>query len=190
MKDSVWVGLSLATVFVTYGFLIRGILGEKVKQSFATWMLWTLLDVIAAASIVLQKGNAALVIVHCMAGALITVMLAIKKQFYWSWFESMIVVLVIVCLVVWATAGDKVATIASTIAVGIASGPQIKLAWQKPEDSPPGIWVGFTLANFLSFVGGATWTIEDKFFPGFCAVLCLILVVLGIRKPSTSVVTA
>jgi hypothetical protein len=177
-----WISLSLAVALVSYGILIDGLLNSGVKQSFATWMLWTALDVIAMASTFFKDGNAALLIIYCSAGAFISTLLLVKKQFYWSAFEWIVTGLVLLCLVVWGMSGHTMATIVSTLALGIASVPQFRDAWRAPESSPPKIWVGFTLANLLSFIGGAGWTIEDRFYYGFCTILCLALVVLGKRK--------
>ena len=178
------VSVSVLIAVLTYMLLIKGLLKEKMEQSFATWALWTLLDVIAALSIIFQHGNWALVSLYVLGGLTISSILLYKKQFSWTWFETMIASLVAICLVVWYFSGSWMATIASTTAVLISSAPQFVASWKNPAQAgSPIVWGGYTLANILAFFGGKNWSIEERFYPGVCVVLCATLTVLALRKP-------
>ncbi len=181
------VGASLVTALVTYVFLIKGLLREGMEQSFATWFLWALLDLIAALSMMFKGGNYQLALFYTFFGTFIAGLLIYKKQFSWTWLETLVTFLVIVCLVIWATSGDRAATIASTMAMAIATTPQLIAAWKKPSTAgSPFIWGGYTAANLFSLFGGKAWTIEERFYPFVCVLLCVWLAILTSRKTHAS----
>ena len=185
------VNVSVLVAVLTYILLIKGLLKEKMEQSFATWLLWMLLDGIATLSIIFQHGNWALVTLYTMGGLTVSCILLYKKQFSWTWFETMVASLVAICLVVWYFSGSWMATIASTTAMAISSVPQFLESWRNPAKAgKPIVWGGYTLANILAFFGGKDWSIEERFYPGVCIVLCTVLTILALRRPDLKLAIA
>jgi len=176
----IWLGSLIALLL--YYPLISGILRGEIKQSVATWILWVSLDAIALISIILQKGNYLLLVFYCTCGMLVSLSLVFKRLFTWTRFETFVLFLVIVCLVVWSLSGSRWATIASTIAVCISGAPQIRDSWRTPDRTTGLIYMGYVLANSLSFLGGTTWTIEERFYPGMMVLLCLTIATAAFRK--------
>lgn len=179
--NSLIIWLSSLIALLLYYPLISGILKGEIKQSVATWILWVFLDTIALVSIILQKGNYLLLVFYCICGTIVTLSLVYKRLFSWTRFESFVLGLVIICLVVWSLSGSRWATIASTIAVCISGAPQIRDSWRTPDRTTGLIYVGYILANGLSFFGGKTWTIEERFYPGMMALLCLTIATASFR---------
>ena len=182
----IWAGALLALTL--YYPLISGISRGEIKQSFATWILWVTLDVIALVSILYQKGNYLILVSYCIGGSVVTLLLLIKQPFKWTWFETFVTFLVIICLIVWKLSGSKMATIASTLAVVISGFPQFLKSWQKPDKKTGCIYLGYTLANFLSFLGGQAWTIEERFYPGACVILCFSIALAALRREDRKLV--
>src|ERR1035437_856764 len=118
--------------------LLFGIYKNKVELNFAAFMLWALLDAIAAITIILQHGNYKLVLGYAFSASIVAISLAIKKQVKWSWIETLTTGLVVICLFIWYKSGDKAGTIVSSLAVIIASIPQIIETFLKPEKTPTG----------------------------------------------------
>lgn len=184
--ETLLVGASLVTALVTYVFLIKGLLRDGLEQNFATWFLWALLDLIAALSMMFKGGNYQLALFYTFFGSLVAGLLLYKRQFNWGRLETAVTFLVLFCLAIWATSGHRAATVASTMAMAIATTPQIIAAWKKPSTAgSPFIWGGYTLANLFSLFGGKTWTIEERFYPFVCVLLCVWLVMLTSRKIHT-----
>ena len=87
-------------------------------------------------------------------------------------------------LVAWATAGESAGIIASSLAVVMASIPQMVDTYKKPESTPTMAYVIFTIGNVISLIGGKSWTIEERFYPACSIFLCVVIVVLSLRKKS------
>lgn len=176
----VWTGSIIALSL--YFPLVSGILPGKIEQNFATWILWVALDAIALVSILIQGGNYLLLVFYCFGGTTVCIALLCARLLRWTQFESFILFLVIVCLVVWAVSGSRWATIASTLAVVISGAPQIKDSWIQPDKKTGYIYLGYVLANGFSFLGGKAWTIEERFYPGMSVLLCLAIAGAAFRK--------
>lgn len=139
---------------------------------------------IALISIILQKGNYVLIIIYCTCGSLVVLSLLFKRLFKWTKFETFVLMLVIICLVIWSLSGSRWATIASTIAVVISGCPQIRDSWREPDKTAGLIYTGYVIANGFSFLGGKAWTIEDRFYPGMMTLLCLTIALAAFRRRS------
>lgn len=168
--------------------LCRGIWKDQIRQNFVTYFLWGLLDAIVFVTILLQGGNIWLPLGYTIGSLIVAVFLLIKKQFSWTWVETLVVVLIAICLFIWWKEGARAATIASVAALGIASVPQIVETWKDPDATPTKIFFVFTLAGLLSFIGGASWTIEDKLYPGTAFILSLSIALISTRKTKKELV--
>lgn len=118
-----------------------------------------------------------------MGGCTLIVICLVKVgKTTWGWFETIIALMVIACLVGWWQSGPRLATILSTTGVVLSGLPQIKDAYKSPFDMPLGIYIGYTVVNIISTIGGAGWTVEDRLYPFACAILCGLVVLVTCRK--------
>jgi hypothetical protein len=167
---------------IAYLVLVTGLIKTKAEQSFAAFLLWALLDLIATITSVLSDGNYWLPMSNAIGSSVIAVLLIVKKQVSWSRIESMTVILVIICLIVWYADGDRAGIIASSLAVVLASVPQMVETYRKPEATPVSAYLVFLFANVISFSAGESWTIEERFYAGCSIFLCLVIVIFALRK--------
>jgi hypothetical protein len=166
--------------------IISAVRDNGAGQSFAMWALWAVLDTTVTLSLLVQRGNFWLTAGFAAGSIVLALLLLVKGRFAWGWLETVILLLVLVCLVIWKFSGPKVATVATTIAIGIAGVPGLIELWRHPQPAIARIWAGYTVANVLGFLGGTSWTIEERFAPGVFAVQTLALVAVGYRrKPGT-----
>lgn len=168
--------------FSAYIPLTIGILRNTARQSFAAFFLWGLLDTIAMMSAILQKGNFWLAASNVAGAFSIACLLLYKRQFEWSRTETITSVLVIVCLMVWRSAGNTGAIIASSVAVVIAGIPQMVHTRRRPEDTPMTVYFIWLVANLLSLFAGKSWTIDERFYAVCGLVLCS--AILGVAWPA------
>lgn len=165
-----------------YLLLIAGILKSKARQSFAAFLLWALLDTIATITTILKEGNYWLSLSNALGAAIVAILLALKKQISWTWIETITAILVIICLNVWYFTGAKEGIIASSLAMLIASIPQILDTYKTPGETPATVYIIFLVANILSFIAGKGWTIEERFYPGCAVFLCAVIVLFSFKN--------
>lgn len=171
---------------LAYVLLIVALLRTTTEQSFAAFLLWALLDLIATITTMLAGGNYWLALANAIGSSVITLLLIYKKQVAWSWVESMTAVLVLVCLGIWYAAGERAGIVASGLAVVIASVPQMVDTWRKPEATPVVAYLIFLLANVVALIGGRAWTIEERFYACCGIFLCSVITIFSLRKKSFS----
>ena len=182
MNILVWSGSLLA--LITYFPLWYQIKVGKTEQNRLTWGLWAALDIIATLTIVIQKGNFLLPVAYVI-GSIVTVYFISRtgKKATWTWFETMVTVLVIICMIIWCLVNSRAATIASSSALLIAGIPQLVDAWKRPQEMPFLVYASYVIANGLSTAGGKNWSIEERFYPATATILCfLFIVVIFVRK--------
>lgn len=150
-------------------------------HSFAMWALWAILDTTATLSLVVQSGNYLLTAGFSVGSILLSVMLLSYRQFKWGRLESVVVILVLLCVAVWVMAGARAATIATTLAIITASIPGLVELWRHPSSFAARIWAGFTVANLLALMGGANWSVEERFAPAAFTLQTLVMYLAGNR---------
>jgi len=175
-KHSVQIAAAVIA-FCAYIPLASGILRNKAIQSFAAFFLWALLDTIATASTFIHHGNYWLPLSNVIGSATIATILVTKKQVSWSWVETMTAFLVVICLVVWYTSGEKAGIIASSLAVVIATVPQMVDTYKTPGNTPVNVYFIFLAGNILSLFAGQSWTIGERFYAACSVFLCLMIIV-------------
>lgn len=163
--------------------LIIGILKDGAEgQSCATWLLWGTLDTVLTISVIAQHGNFYLPLGFAIGDVLLVALLLAKGQFNWGWFETAVLLLVIGCMAAWKLAGPKTATVAATLGICVAGIPGLLAMLKQPQRKIGNVWLGYVLANVVSFFGGTAMTIEERFAPGVFA-LCALVMFAASRKP-------
>lgn len=180
-----WLRISGGVLaLLMYAPLVRQVLRNNgAGQSFAMWALWAVLDTTLTISVFVQRGNFLLPAGFAVGSILLTLLLLAKGRFSWGRLESVISGLVVVCVLVWKFSGPEMATIASTAAIVIAGTPALVELWRNPQRDLAHVWLGYTAANVLSCMGGASWSMEDRLVPAIFAVQTLVLALIGYRTP-------
>lgn len=167
--------------------LIIGILKDGAEgQSCATWLLWGTLDTVLTISVIAQHGNFYLPLGFAIGDVLLVALLLAKGQFNWGWFETGVLLLVIGCMAAWKLAGPKTATVAATLGICVAGIPGLLAMLKQPQRKIGNVWLGYVLANVVSFFGGTAMIIEERFAPGVFA-LCALVMFAASRKPQKAV---
>jgi len=159
-----------------------GIYMGKVKQNFASWVLWTMLDAIATFAAFLQNGNYKLQAGFTIGSIAVILFLAAKTKLIWTKFETIVSLLVLICLCVWYFIGNDAGIISSVIALIIAGIPQALSTLKKPSDTPTIPFLLFSLGGLFSFLGGKEWTIKERLFSGETVIFCFLIALLSMKK--------
>lgn len=164
--------------------IIRDVLRSgSAGQSFATWGLWAALDSMLTVTLWLQHGNYFLSLGYAVGGVALTLVLLKCGGFVWGKFETIITLLVLVCLAIWKFSGPRNASIAITAAVCIAVAPGFVEMWRDPQPSARKIWAGFTVASTLSFFGATTMTVEESLTPAAFSILSFVMFIATCQSP-------
>ncbi len=179
--------MDLQLVGGVIGFLIHiplliGIWKGSIKQSFASYGLWSVLDFIAAYAIYRQGGNFWLSFLFAVGAGLASLSLVIKKCFRWGYMEWTVLGLVIICIYIQYTSGEFYAMIASVCSLTLASIPQIIDTYRKPEETPTYVYVVFTIASLFSLVGAKSFALEQILYPASASSMCITIMVLSMRR--------
>ncbi len=157
--------------------------------SFASFILWAVLDGIACTAYFLQKGDYILPGLFTLGSMSISILLLALKQIKWGGFEYFILALVVICIIVWFTSGPYGAAISSTIAVGVAGIPQLISVILKPKRKAVIIWTLFTLANLAFYFSKPGDDIDsfilNRFYPLTNGIFSFILIFLSFRHEKT-----
>lgn len=178
---SIYILLSTGIGVVLFISVCVQVLGGK-PQNLASWILFTLLTGIAAASVIAQRGNYPIALVWAIGNGTVSLCIFKSRIFSWTWLESVVVVLVIVCLVIWAMSGAKAATIATSIAFLTAGLPQLRDTYHKPWNTSVVIYFGYSVASTLSVIAGKTWSVEQRLFPMVLVLFNFVVAVVASRK--------
>ena len=162
--------------------LCIGILKGGVRQNLVTFILWGLFDAIAAIAAFLEGGNwqlPAFYVTGCLA---VIATIWRTKTFSIGWVEYFFGGLVLICAVVWFFMSNEAAIVVATLALLLASVPQLKDTWLRPHEAPIWIYLGFTTANILSTLAGKDWSIAERLYPASCSLATIAFVLLAARK--------
>lgn len=149
--------------FILFFPLCKSIINKTVTQNPLTFFLWALLDVIFAYAAYCEDGNYLQPTIFALGG-FITVGCIVWSNgvMRWTWFESLITILAMLCIIIWQQTGNNVlAATASLVALIIASTPQIIETWENPKKTPTLIYVGYTLSSLLATLGGKEMSVVE-----------------------------
>ncbi len=168
--------LSIILAIGLYVPLCIEIKSGKSTQNLFTWILWALLDGIAAATLFVQYGEYFLVATYSLGSSITSFFIfKSKSKKEWKSFETCITASVIVCVFIWCISGAWWATIASTTAVMAAGSLQLRDSFKKPYETPFWIYLGYTLANVFAVIGAKDWSVEQRLYPFSAGLLCLFI---------------
>ena len=150
--------------------------GSGEGLSLTTFLLWSMLAWITTITTVKAGANPAVPCIYAMGSSATALILLYKGKIGWSSFDSIIAVLVVMCVILWLSKGARWALVLSVIAAVIAAVPFIIVTWKTPSSSPIIANSGFFFANILSFAAAKAWTLEDRLYPGANIIVCGLLV--------------
>ncbi len=156
-------GLVFLAAFVPY---MRSIIHGKTKPKRVSWFIWMLTDWITLGMLWLAGAVNGLV-VGAVIGATGVFILSLKHGKKGSGFvEPLVLVLGLASIAIWLILDDPVlGLIASVTAIGIATIPTIRSAWDCPEDEDRFAWLIFFIACIFALFGIPSWELRHWLTP-------------------------
>lgn len=162
--------------FAYFYIIVTTAVGTGEGLSFTTFGLWSALAWISSFTMLKQKANPAIPMIYGVGATTTTIVLLIKGRYGWSNLDSVVTVLVVVCIILWLTKGPRLALVLSIVAGVIACIPFTIMTWEFPAKSPIVANSCFLLSNIFAFISAKAWTLEDRLYSGTNVVLCSLLI--------------
>lgn len=156
--------------------IINTLKGTGEGLSLTTFGLWASLAGITSITMLKQGANPAVPATYGLGAATTAFILLTKGKYNWADFDTVVAIMVVLCVVLWLSSGEKPAFLLSVLAGLIAAVPFLLMTWKAPASSPIIPNTGFFIANLLSFVSAKKWTLQDRLYSGANTVLCAFLV--------------
>ena len=178
-------------VLIAYSPLVYGVLTDNHSgQSFATWALWTTLDIITLSIAIKEKKSYMVILsVFTALGFVMTTILLAKHMVSWGTKETIVCGAVIVSFIGWyyfqiLKKDSWTATIVATATEITAGIPLLIEIWKNdsPQTTTLLSFSGLLIANCISVYGAKAWTVQDRLFStSFALYNILIIIPLMIR---------
>ncbi|MEY4602218.1 MAG: hypothetical protein RL292_159 [Candidatus Parcubacteria bacterium] len=149
---------------------------ERQGTTFASFMIWGVLNIMLATSMWLQGGNYSLVALYAVTSFVTSTCLIIKQGIQWTRDDTLIAVAATLCMAYCFYGTAYGATIVSTIATAFGCLPQLRDIRDNPDQQKCWPWIGFGLAHVFSLIGGSEWSVPQRFYPACCLVSTAILI--------------
>ena len=176
MTDVDW--LIFTTTSFSYFFIYLAVRKNKGRgQSFFTWVMWLVLDVILLIPTIKEDGQSSLMLGASIIGSFsISIFLLKLKKVEWSWSEWMSFSLIVLMILIWFLSSNNNIVIACRVISQVIAGlPLTMKSWQEPE---PGYILGYSF-----FILGCIFllTLENNAFKSFSLENHLFPVALGLQ---------
>jgi len=174
--------LSISFGFCAYIPIAWLIIKNKIKPSFCTWLLWTLLNIVTLISLIQTGAPYFIAAVYTVGTLLITIVLLLKKRFIWERTDTFILVLVLVCIFILIFSNSFAATIAGSLASFIAGIPDLKKILHNPKNISRLAAVLLISANVLAIISTNDLSFINIVYPISWASYWVTAIGLSLRK--------
>lgn len=177
MTNADW--LIFTVTFLAYFFITLGVKVNKGEgQSFFSWALWIVLDIILFIPTYWKDGKAIFMIMPSILGSIFISYLMIRmKKMKWGKDEWLSIFLVLITMLIWwLSSNNNIVITFSVISQVIAGWPLTKESWTNPRPK-------YTLTGYLLFILGCIFllTLENNVFKNFILEDHLFPIALGLQ---------
>jgi len=169
----------LVTTISAYGILIvETFRGKGIKsQSFFTYLLWAVLDIIVFITIKEERGSSLILVFGCVFCSILMSILLFKydKSKQWKDEETRTLFSIVIVVLIWVFSKSNILALTlAIIAELIAGWPQMKRSWKNPGTR-------MTLASYslfliiytLSVFNAPDWQLKNVLFPVTFFIYCI-----------------
>ena len=174
-----WMGIG------SYTPLIIGVIKQKhdSSQTFTTWGLYFLLDLITMLSSTKIDGSYVILLSFAIGSFIMSAILLHQRRIGWTWLETTVILLVVLCIGAWYISGPYWALIfgiTSEVIVGIHL--IIKTYINPTVRYNLAGYIGFLTVSIIAFLTAKDLSIEQIGYPISESVLSFITLIPLVRK--------
>jgi hypothetical protein len=172
-------GVVAVSVLLHYAWNV--IRGKAAAASVASWLMWTILDMILLAT-TWQAGKPVWLPLGWTIGAsLITISLLKRGQWVWQRTETLSAICAAVAALAWLTQGAVVGIIAGTLAMNFAGIPMLVDMVKRPIRATFPVWFVTCVACVCTLLA-SDWSLAGTFLPWASLAYNGMLSILVLRK--------
>ena len=175
MRPIDWLDLALA--IASSAILVLGIIKQEDKSQVAfTWILYVLLDAVTMFSVKGVGGWYIMQFGYAIGSFVMATILIYQKRFVWGWLETIISLLILICLILWQIYGSFWAVRSSILSeTGVGVYLIIK-TYKNPVVKYNLIgYLGFLMTSIIAMFAAKDWSVEQMGFP-FCETILNIII--------------
>jgi hypothetical protein len=180
--DQTQIGI-LAGVIGSLAYVpyIIAMIKRKTTPNKATWIIWSVLGIIIAASYYSAGAReTAFVPFGNAIGIVVVTLLALRYgEDGWTSLDKGCIIGAGAGLILWAATSEPLMALYLTTMVDAIGGiPTIEKAWKRPESEDKLTWVMFVIANSVNILAIREWTLAIAMYPVYVLILSGVMVVL------------
>lgn len=173
-------GIAPVIALIIFGIIL---LKTGKSQNVATWVMWLLLDIVIAGSMLSAGNKEAWLPIGFVIGAFfVTAVLISKGNWKWGFVEITCAIGSAIAMILWYFSSPGGSVIVSCLAMWIASVPLIRDTWKSPDPSLWWFWGTAAISALVTVVVAKSWNIEDRFFPASACIFNSLMTILVLRK--------
>lgn len=179
MVDGVIIGLA-ASIIGLAGFVpyIFGILNRRTIPHKVSWLVWSALGILTAASYYASgaRESALLPVANAFAHVVVAGLSLKYGTGGWSRTDKMSIIGAVLGLVLWAFTNEPFAALLVTIIVeAIGAVPTVLKTFHNPQSEDRLAWSLFLVANFLNLLAVGSWTLSIASYPVYSFGIALLM---------------
>ena len=168
---------------IAYGPLVVATIKRKARPNLATWLIWTISDILVVISYFAVGARDTLwVPIGFTIGAVVVAILAITHgENKFGWLEISCFIAACLSLIAWAlTKAPLAALLINILIAGLGGLPTAKKTLLDPKSENAAAWILFSLSSIVNLLAIETWKFEIAVFPVaiffFDTAICLLVV--------------
>lgn len=178
-----WIIFWLA--LLAHAPLIMGLFKERddKSQTFFTWFIYFILDFITMISSAEVDGSYVILLGFSAGSLVMSGILFLQKRIQWTWHESLVSLLIIICIISWYYSGPywaMVSGILSELIIGIYLIIRT-IKYPRPKYNLPG-YIIFLIVSLLTIFSAKNLSVEQIGYGSVEAILCTIILIPLLKR--------
>lgn len=156
--------------------------GDK-SQVFTTWFLYFLLDFITMLSSNKLNGSYVILFGFAIGSLIMAVILLYQGRIAWTWLETVVTTLVLICISTWCCIGPYGALIFGIISESIVGIYLVIKTFINPtiKYNLTG-YILFLIASIIAIFNAEDWSIAQMGYPLCETILCILTIIPLLKK--------
>lgn len=182
---SVLSGVVFVIGFIPY---IRAILRAETKPAKATWMIWTMLNLIMIAGMYAKNALNGQIVGITIGAMIVAILGLMYGKPGWSWLDKFCLGGAALAVILWQTFDSPTTGIVTSCAASLVGAiPTFVNAYERPQDENKVAWTLYWVSCVMAVFATPSWSLVDAAQPlTFFTIESIVMALLFIKPSLTS----